>query len=94
MRGAPSTTLGPVYSVDIITHKQVKGIMYEPSISDKKGNTYASRAIDNCLHGILEDLFEDKPSLFPGNIPGKEELRQRFQTSQCSEELPTPRLLN
>jgi hypothetical protein len=50
-----------------------------PAISDEKGEAYSSRAIDGCLHEILEDLFDEKPTLFPQNIGDEEELKKCFQ---------------
>jgi hypothetical protein len=43
-----------------------------PEIPDEKGEAYSSRAIDDCLHEILEDLFDGKPTLFSQNIGDKE----------------------
>ncbi len=50
-----------------------------PAISDEKGEAYSSRAIDGCLHEILDDLFDEKPTLFPQNIGDEEELKKCFQ---------------
>ena len=63
----------------LINHKRLNHFVAGPAISDEKGNVYSSRAIDDCFHEILEELFEDKPGLFPANISDKEELRKRFQ---------------
>jgi NADH:ubiquinone oxidoreductase subunit C len=58
---------------------QVKGVVNGPAISVELGKAYTSRAINDCLNTILEDLFMDQPSLFLADIPDKEELRKRFQ---------------
>lgn len=63
----------------LIASKGRNGFHDGPAISDEKGEAYSSRAIDDCLHEILEDLFDEKPTLFPPNIGDKEELKKRFQ---------------
>jgi hypothetical protein len=63
----------------LIASKRRNGFEDGPAISYEKGEAYSSRAIDDCLHEILEDLFDEKPTLFPQNIGDKEELKKRFQ---------------
>jgi hypothetical protein len=63
----------------LITHKQVKGFVDGPAISDEAGRAYSSRAIDDSLHEVLEDLFEEKRTLFPDHIEGREDLRKSYQ---------------
>jgi hypothetical protein len=59
--------------------KRRNGFEDGPAISDEKGEAYSSRAIEDCLHEILEDLFDEKPTLFPQNIGDKKELKKHFQ---------------
>jgi hypothetical protein len=63
----------------LIASKRRNGFEDGPAISDEKGEAYSSWAIDDCLHEILEDLFDEKPTLFPQTIGDKEELKKRFQ---------------
>jgi hypothetical protein len=63
----------------LIASKRRNGFEDGPAISDEKGEAYLSRAIDDCLHEILEDLCDEKPTLFRQNIGDKEELKKRFQ---------------
>jgi hypothetical protein len=63
----------------LIATKRGNGFEDGPAISDEKGEAYSSRAIVDCLHKILEDLFDEKPTIFPQNIGDKEELKKRFQ---------------
>jgi hypothetical protein len=57
----------------LIATKRRNGFEDGPAISDEKGEAYSSRAIDDCLHEMLEDLFDEKPTLFkrsePFNVP-------------------------
>jgi hypothetical protein len=50
-----------------------------PAISDEGGVIFSSRAMDNALHEVLEDLFETKRSLFPPTIASVNELRKLYQ---------------
>jgi hypothetical protein len=61
-----------------IASKRRKGFEDALAISDEN-KAYSSRAIDDCLHKILEDLFDEKPTLFPQNIGEKEELKEQIQ---------------
>jgi hypothetical protein len=72
--------LVPVTSLDIkvaemldylITIKQVHGIVDSHATSNKKGFAFSTCAIDDCLHKVLGDLFNDQTSLFPDHIEGK-----------------------
>jgi hypothetical protein len=63
----------------LIASKRQKGFEDGLEISDERGEAYSSRAINDCLHEILKDLFDEKPTLFPKNIGDKEELKKQFQ---------------
>jgi hypothetical protein len=63
----------------LIASNRRNGFEDSPAISDEKGEAYSSWAIDDCLNEIFEDLFDEKPTLFPQNIGDKEELKKCFQ---------------
>jgi hypothetical protein len=63
----------------LVASKRRNGFEDGPAISDKKGEAYSPQAIDGCLHKIFEDLFDEKPTLFPQNIRDKMESKKRFQ---------------
>jgi hypothetical protein len=52
----------------LIATKRRNGFEDGQAISDEKGEAYLFRAIDDCLHDILEDLFDEKPKLFPRTL--------------------------
>ena len=59
--------------------KQEQGFVDGPAISDETGHVYSTRALDDCLHEILEELFDLNRELFPPVITTKEELKKRYQ---------------
>jgi hypothetical protein len=78
----PVTSSGIEVSVTLqrlLDHKLSGGFVDGPAISDVEGTLYKTRAIDDCLHEILEDLFDSRRELFPPNIASVENLRERYQ---------------
>ena len=63
----------------LILLKKSQGRLSGPAISDEAGVIFSSRAMDDALHEVLEDLFEMKKSLFPPTIESGDELRKRYQ---------------
>ena len=45
--------------------KRAAGFKDGPAISDTKGSVYSTSDLDGLLISLLEDLFEEEPSLFP-----------------------------
>jgi hypothetical protein len=63
----------------LIKLKDCQGKLSGPAISDGAGVIFSSRAMDDALHEVLEDLFVTKRNLFPATIEDVEELRKRYQ---------------
>ena len=67
-------------SIDrMVNLKESQGKISGPAISDEAGIILPSRAMDDALHEVLEDLFVTKRSLFPATIEDVDELRKRYQ---------------
>jgi hypothetical protein len=67
-------------SIDrLIALKKNQSRISGPAISDESGVIFSSRAMDDALHEVLEDLFVTKRGLFPATIEDVEELRKRYQ---------------
>ena len=52
------------------------GLTDGPAISDKKGRIYRMKELDDMLHEIMVDLFEDKRLLFPPDITTTDHVRK------------------
>jgi hypothetical protein len=67
-------------SIDrLIKLKESQEKILGPAISDGAGVIFSSRAMDDTLHEVLEDLFITKRNLFPATIEDVKELRKRYQ---------------
>jgi hypothetical protein len=68
------------FSVErLLQHKANKGYRDGPAISDENGRLFPTRAIDDMLHEVLEDLFDSDRELFPPQIENEEQVRTRYQ---------------
>jgi hypothetical protein len=79
---APITSSGIDIKASInrlIMLKESQGRVSGPAISDETGVIFSSRAMDDALHEVLEDLFATKRNLFPPTIESVDELRKRYQ---------------
>jgi hypothetical protein len=63
----------------LVKLKESQGRLSGPAISDEAGVIFSSRAMDDALHEVLEDLFETKRTLFPPTIESVDELQKRYQ---------------
>lgn len=54
------------------------GFRNGPAIADRKGNVKTCSQMDDILTEILEEIYEDKPSLFPASITAKEDLATAY----------------
>ena len=63
----------------LIEDKEKFGFYIGPAISDSKGNLLASSIINDYLHKILLEIFEEQKSLFPSNITTKAQIIDRYQ---------------
>jgi hypothetical protein len=63
----------------LIQHKARLGLVDGPAICDEGGLLYKTRAVDDSLHEVLEDLFVARRNLFPPQISSLEILRRRYQ---------------
>ena len=50
-----------------------------PAISKENGNLFSSRAIDDSLLEVLEDLFGSNQDLFPTKVETIQDLRKSYQ---------------
>jgi hypothetical protein len=67
-------------SIDrLIKLKETQDRMSGPAISDEAGAIFSSQVMDDALHGVLEELFVNKGSLFPPTIENIDDLRKRYQ---------------
>jgi hypothetical protein len=64
---------------DLIEIKEKHGFRDGPAISDISGVVHSVRDINDCLHEILDDLFEDSNYLFPKHVTDKEALHKTYQ---------------
>jgi hypothetical protein len=64
---------------DLIKIKEKIGLRDGPAISDSAGIALKSMDLNDCLHEILEDLFDNKRELFPKHVLDKEKLRKSYQ---------------
>jgi hypothetical protein len=64
--------------------------MSDSAISDEAGVIFLSRAMDDALHEVLEDMFVNKRSLFPPTIKSIDDLQKQYKPSDPFGELPTP----
>jgi len=63
----------------LIEEKQRLGFSQGPAISDIKGNVLLTSTINECLHQLLFDIFDEQEGAFPGNIINKDMIRERYQ---------------
>jgi hypothetical protein len=56
--------------------KANQGVMDGPAISKENGNVLSSRAIDDSLLEVLEDLFGSNRDLFPTKFKTTQDLRK------------------
>ena len=63
----------------LVTLKENTGTVGGPAMSNLQGNVFATSEMDGCLLDILEDLYEDNPSLFPNAINHKDDLAANYQ---------------
>jgi hypothetical protein len=59
--------------------KANQGVMDGPAISKENGNSFSSRAIDDSLLEVLEDLFGSNRDLFPTKFETTQGLRKSYQ---------------
>ena len=64
---------------DLIDIKEKHGFTDGPAISDSLGVVHSIGSINDCLHDILDDLFENNNDLFPKHISDKEALHKSYQ---------------
>jgi hypothetical protein len=64
---------------DLIKIKEKIGLRDGPAISDSAGIALKSMDLNDCLHEILEDLFDNKRELFTKHVLDKELLRKSYQ---------------
>ena len=64
---------------DLIKIKEKIGLRDGPAISDLAGIALKAMDLNDCLHEILEDLFDNKRELFPKHVLDKEKLRKSYQ---------------
>ena len=63
----------------LIVDKQNLGFSQGPAISDCQGNILSMSILNECLHQLLFDIFEERNDLLPANITSKEVIRNRYQ---------------
>lgn len=63
----------------LIVSKQQLGIVNGPGISDNKGFVIDPAAIDEMLHEILCELFNEHPTLFPPGIENENDIKEGYQ---------------
>jgi len=63
----------------LIEAKRNLGFAQGPAISDVHGNVLSASFLNDCLHDLLCEIFDDKSSLFPGSVTSKDTIRERYQ---------------
>ena len=63
----------------LLTVKATCGLKDGPAISDEKGRMYRTKELDDMLHEVLIELFEEKRLLFPPDITSVEHVRKFYQ---------------
>ena len=66
--------------------KMKQGIVTGPAISDCHGNSLSTSEFDDMMTEILENIFSQKPELFPPHILDKESISERYHFSGHSVE--------
>ena len=59
--------------------KRIQNLFDGPAISDTKGNAISTLELDALFVNVLEYLYDTQPSLFPENVNGKEQIRERYK---------------
>jgi len=63
----------------LLEEKRKRGFVFGPAISDCKGIVWNSAIINDMLHELLIEIFENEQNLFPANVPTKEIIRDKYQ---------------
>ena len=62
----------------LMNYKKRSGWIDGPAISNEKGLIYSTRAIDDALHEILEEVFVDHRDLLPPVVGTLEDLKSKY----------------
>jgi len=63
----------------LMEEKRKRGFVIGPAIYDCKGNVLNSATINDMLHELLIEIFENEQKLFPANILTKETILDKYQ---------------
>jgi len=78
-----TSTLSRIYvkgNLDrLIREKQNLGFSQGPAISDNRGNILSTSVLNECLHQLLFDIYEEQNDSFPANVTSKDIIRERYQ---------------
>lgn len=64
---------------ELMNSKISRGFTNGPLFSDWEGKVFTTDALDKMLCEILEELFDEKPSLFPASVTNREEISDCYQ---------------
>jgi hypothetical protein len=74
--------------------KRSQGFVEGPAISDEQGRALTTRAIDDCLQEVLQDLFVSNRELFPKHIEEADELKSKYQAFRSFRRTSASQALN
>lgn len=52
---------------------------FGPAIADRYGKVFTTQVLDDMLHEILLNIFQDEPTMFPSTVKGEEDIRKFYQ---------------
>ena len=62
----------------LITLKKTQGFTEGPAISDSLGNLLDTHTINDCLIGVLEEIYHLNPEFFPPKVHNIGEIKEKF----------------
>jgi hypothetical protein len=62
----------------LIFAKERRGFIDGPAISDENGKALSTRDIDDLMHEILVEIFQEHPHLFPTDVNSAEKIQEAY----------------
>jgi hypothetical protein len=73
--------------------KAAQGLTDGPAVSKENGHLFSSKAVDDSMLEVLEDLFISNRDLFPTKIETSQDLRKSYQVFRTLRRTPDTRAL-
>jgi hypothetical protein len=80
--------------VRLLELKQRSNITQGPAITDENGALFDTKAIDDCLHEVLKEIFEERQDLFPKHIKSTEDVQTFYHAYRTFRRTSTSRATN